>query len=236
MNTDISRDNLIRKIINIDKNDYYEILNSDLTASRNELKSNYKKLIIQLHPDKNIISSSDNKPTPEGKQTKVENIEEMAKEAFLRVNKAYQILKNDKFRDIYNKFGRDPSIIIKREKLMHEMKSNPEKIMLNKPHLTFHSLDLNGDILQFLLSNISARDSNAVSEDSNYDHGSESSCDKFVKTHEGTIPKFIVYQNVPIILNSSQINNKQKLKDFCTVLLPLLIIFLVPIIEIYIFD
>lgn len=238
MNAKVDRDKLINRILSIDKNNYYDILDADLTTSKTQIKSNYKKLIIRLHPDKNINTYKKDKDKDKDKisnNNKNKNNEETddkAKEAFLMVSKAYQILNNDKFRDIYNKFGKDPLIVFKREELLQQMKLNPKKIMLNK-HLIFHSLDLNGDILNVLLNNMSAKDTNEFTN--NFDDN-DKNFNKSNINYQKQIPKFVVYQNVPIIINNKKVTDKQKFKDFCTVLLPLLIIFLVPIIEIYIFD
>lgn len=66
------------------KRDYYEVLGVSKTASKDEIKSAYRKLAKKYHPD--------NKET--GDETK-----------FKEVQEAYDILFDDQKRDAYNQFG-----------------------------------------------------------------------------------------------------------------------------------
>lgn len=67
------------------KRDYYEILGIDKSASEKEIKSAYRKLAMQYHPDKN--SSPD------------------AEEKFKEISEAYEILSDQNKRSKYDKFG-----------------------------------------------------------------------------------------------------------------------------------
>ncbi len=68
------------------KRDYYEVLSVVKTASGDELKKAYRKLAMQYHPDKNPGDKiSENK--------------------FKEVSEAYEVLSDDKKRQMYDQFG-----------------------------------------------------------------------------------------------------------------------------------
>lgn len=67
------------------KRDYYEILGVSRTATEAELKSAYRKLALQWHPDKN--------KSPE------------AEARFKEINEAYEVLSNKEKRAAYDQFG-----------------------------------------------------------------------------------------------------------------------------------
>jgi molecular chaperone DnaJ len=69
------------------KRDYYEILGIDRQASDQEIKSAYRKLAMQHHPDRN----------PENK--------EEAEEKFKEITEAYSVLADSQKRAAYNQFG-----------------------------------------------------------------------------------------------------------------------------------
>lgn len=69
-----------------EKRDYYEVLEVTKTADKTEIKSAYRRLAIQYHPDKN----PDN---PE------------AEEKFKEASEAYDVLSNDEKRARYDRFG-----------------------------------------------------------------------------------------------------------------------------------
>ena len=69
--------------------DYYKLLGVSRNASKGEIKRAFKKLSLKYHPDKN-------KDNPEA-----------AKAKFIKIANAYEVLTDDKKRDIYNKFGEE---------------------------------------------------------------------------------------------------------------------------------
>lgn len=69
------------------KRDYYEVLGLEKSASEAEIKSAYRKLALQWHPDKN----QDKKAEAEAK--------------FKEINEAYQVLSDTKKRATYDQFG-----------------------------------------------------------------------------------------------------------------------------------
>jgi len=73
--------------IEIKGKNYYKILELENGASKEEITKQYKKLARKYHPD--ICK------------------EEGAEEKFKEIGSAYEILKDDKKREIYNKFGED---------------------------------------------------------------------------------------------------------------------------------
>ncbi|KAG8756913.1 hypothetical protein FRC11_004928 [Ceratobasidium sp. 423] len=67
---------------------YYEVLAIEKTADENEVKKAYRKLALQLHPDKNNAPGAD--------------------EAFKVVSKAFTILSDPQKRAVYDQVGGDP--------------------------------------------------------------------------------------------------------------------------------
>lgn len=68
------------------KADYYKLLGIDRGASADEIKKAYRKLAMQYHPDKN----------PNNKK---------AEEKFKEITQAYEVLSDDKKRQMYDQFG-----------------------------------------------------------------------------------------------------------------------------------
>ncbi|MBF0113021.1 MAG: molecular chaperone DnaJ [Desulfamplus sp.] len=69
-----------------EKRDYYEILGVSKDSTKDEIKSKYRKLAIQYHPDKN----------PGNKE---------AEEKFKEASEAYSVLSDEQKRQIYNQYG-----------------------------------------------------------------------------------------------------------------------------------
>jgi len=69
-----------------DKRDYYEVLGVGKDASEAEIKKAYKKLAVQLHPDKNPGDAA-------------------AEEGFKEASEAFEVLKDAQKRQIYDRFG-----------------------------------------------------------------------------------------------------------------------------------
>ena len=68
------------------KRDYYEILGVSRDADANEIKSRYRKLAMQFHPDKN---PGDNE----------------AEEKFKEAAEAYEVLRDVEKRRMYDQYG-----------------------------------------------------------------------------------------------------------------------------------
>ena len=71
--------------------DYYRLLGVKRDASKEEIRRAFKKLSLKYHPDKNK-----NKKNPE-----------KAKEMFIKIANAYEVLNDDKLRKIYDQHGEE---------------------------------------------------------------------------------------------------------------------------------
>jgi molecular chaperone DnaJ len=67
------------------KQDYYDVLGISRDASDSEIKTAYRKLAHQYHPDKNREAGSEDR--------------------FKEINEAYEVLSNPEKRDAYDRFG-----------------------------------------------------------------------------------------------------------------------------------
>ena len=67
------------------KRDYYDVLGVSKTASAAELKSAYRKLALEWHPDRNKSAEAESK--------------------FKEINEAYQVLSDPKKKTTYDQFG-----------------------------------------------------------------------------------------------------------------------------------
>lgn len=68
--------------------DYYDILEVTRTASAEEIKKAYRKKALKFHPDKNPGDSE-------------------AEKKFKEISEAYEVLSDDKKRQIYDRYGKD---------------------------------------------------------------------------------------------------------------------------------
>lgn len=76
---------LVLTFILADSRDYYDILGVKRGATIKEIKKAYKKQARKYHPDRN------------------QNRPEFAKKKFVELNEAYEILKDEKKRKIYDR-------------------------------------------------------------------------------------------------------------------------------------
>lgn len=76
------------EVLSKSKHEFYEILRVERSANDNEIKKSYRRLAIKLHPDKN--------PHPR------------AGEAFKLINRAFEVLSDEEKRRLYDRLGRDP--------------------------------------------------------------------------------------------------------------------------------
>ena len=67
------------------KRDYYEVLGVSKTATKEEIKSAYRKLAKEYHPDNNKSPDAEKK--------------------FMEIQEAYDVLKDDQKRKTYDQFG-----------------------------------------------------------------------------------------------------------------------------------
>lgn len=67
------------------KKDFYEILGIAKGASKDEIKSAYRKMALKYHPDRNKEAN--------------------AEEKFKEINEAYEVLSNDQKKSAYDQFG-----------------------------------------------------------------------------------------------------------------------------------
>ena len=97
--------------------DYYDLLGIDRQATTRDIRKAFKKLAISLHPDKNKVTFYF---TAESfKKYKSELIlcvyllscifkdDPTAHEKFLKINRAYEVLKDDDLRKKYDMYGED---------------------------------------------------------------------------------------------------------------------------------
>jgi len=86
----VEQERLVRRIRKCKKDKFYDIMELESTATEIEIKKAYKKLALQLHPDKNAAPGAD--------------------EAFKMVSHAFQVLNDPNKRGIYDRSGMDPGV------------------------------------------------------------------------------------------------------------------------------
>ena len=67
------------------KKDFYEVLGVSKNATKNEIKSAYRKSALKYHPDRNKAPD--------------------AEDRFKEINEAYEVLSNDQKKSAYDQFG-----------------------------------------------------------------------------------------------------------------------------------
>ena len=120
----------------------YDTLNVQSSASKKEIKAAYRKLALKYHPDRNQ--------------------EEQAKQKFLEISKAYEILSNQEKRKKYDSYGKtgetdeidldDLWKTVFGEDEYHEEQSEEEK-QYDEFLRTFHKLPFSKFISNFLFDN-----------------------------------------------------------------------------------
>jgi molecular chaperone DnaJ len=70
------------------KRDYYEVLNVDRSADAQQIKKAYRRIALELHPDRNPDDPN-------------------AEEAFKEASEAYEVLSDSDKRQIYDRYGHD---------------------------------------------------------------------------------------------------------------------------------
>ncbi|KAI9599597.1 hypothetical protein BDF19DRAFT_381400 [Syncephalis fuscata] len=78
----------VKRVLSCSKSDFYGILELEKVATEVHVKKAYRKLALQLHPDKNNAPGAD--------------------EAFKLVSKAFTILSDQDKREHYDRYGADP--------------------------------------------------------------------------------------------------------------------------------
>lgn len=84
----VEQETIVRKVLAIEKSDYYKLLDVSKSATEVEIKKSYRKMAIKLHPDKNKHPHS--------------------AEAFKKLAKAFEILSDSDKRKIFDQTGYDP--------------------------------------------------------------------------------------------------------------------------------
>ena len=109
--------------------DYYRTLGLSRNASKKDIRRAFKKLSLKYHPDKN-------KKNPE-----------LAKQKFIKIANAYEILNNEKTKKIYDQYGEDGLKQYQQQQNVGERNSNFENNNYNNfnfKKFNFKGGDFNG--------------------------------------------------------------------------------------------
>lgn len=94
--------------------DYYKLLGISREASTREIRQAFKKLALTMHPDKNPVSSFIMACQPDCVLLSCDTLrtlllsfqnDETAHDNFLKINRAYEVLKDEDLRKKYDKYG-----------------------------------------------------------------------------------------------------------------------------------
>lgn len=212
------------EVLSKDKQAFYEVLRVERSANDVEIKKSYRKLAIKLHPDKN--------PHPR------------ASEAFKVINRAFEVLSDGEKRQLYDRLGRDPD-----DRSMPSASGSsfretgfPQEAFFNRRH----AADPREDIFDFLF-NMGGGGSPFGGPFGNHPFGGSpfngGGATSFTFGGPGG---FRVYTNSPRQAQQRQrqrqqqqqqqeVNNEPDIYQSIRVLLPLLVLFLVPLLERFLF-
>lgn len=84
----VEQETLVRRVRRCKHTDFYEIMDIKKEATESEVKKSYRRLALQLHPDKNGAPGAD--------------------EAFKMVSRAFQVLSDGDKRAHFDRYGADP--------------------------------------------------------------------------------------------------------------------------------
>ncbi|QLG72430.1 hypothetical protein HG535_0D01380 [Zygotorulaspora mrakii] len=216
----VEQEKIALEVLSKNKQEFYEILKVNRSADDQEIKKSYRKLAIKLHPDKN--------PHPR------------ASEAFKVINRAFEVLSDAEKRQMYDRLGRDPD-----DRSMPSGSSSsyqagfPQEAFFGRRHA-----DPREDIFDYLFN--MGGGSPFGGPFGNHPFGSPFMNGGGASTFTfGGPGGFRVYTNTPRHAQQRQRQRQQQqqqegdreqdVNQSIRVLLPLLVLFLVPLLERFVF-